>query len=79
MENGNFIFVWRNGGYWKMVLTTNKGETMKDGWVRNPGTSWKDTSKWTINKPAGFYSISNFKGKNQETVDEEAWERYTML
>ena len=70
LDNGNFIFVWKNGGYWKMVLTNNKGETLKDGWVR-PGAPWKDTSKWTINKPAGFYSISNFRGKDQATIDME--------
>ena len=50
-----------------MVLTNNKGETLKDGWVRH-GALWKDTSKGIIDKPAGFYSIFNFKRKNQAIV-----------
>ena len=61
LANGNFIFKWIDGGYWKMVLTTNDGNTIKDGYVRPDSSNWQDSSTWNTSEGPGFYSISNFK------------------
>ena len=61
LDNGNFIFLWRDGGYFKMVLTNNDGTKIKNGYLSDPGTTWKDTNTWNRNKDA--YSISNFTGR----------------
>ena len=61
LSNGNFIFVWKNGGLWKMVLTSNTGRFIKDGYVKNPGKTWKNPKTWTTHKPK-FYTIHGFHG-----------------
>ena len=60
LANDDFIFAWINDGYQKMVLTTNQGQTIRDGWVRS---TWMNSSTWSLD-PSGpnFYSISNFQG-----------------
>ena len=64
LENGDFIFYTRDDGKWKMVLTTNQGEPIKDGYVMEPGTNWKDPSTWTNREP-GDYFITNFNGRKR--------------
>ena len=63
--NGNFIFAFNydfHGTKWhKMVLTTNSGKFIQDGYVNTPKKDWKDPKQWT-NVYKKFYDISNFHG-----------------
>ena len=61
LDDGTFIFVWFDGNNKKMVQTTNKGQTIKAGYLGISSESWKDPSTWTDN--GVFYRIENFKGK----------------
>ena len=61
LNDGTFIFVWVNTGFRKMVLTTNKGMTIKVGYLGASSESWKDPSTWIDN--GSFYDIKNFKGR----------------
>ena len=61
LDNGNFIFSWKDGSYRKMVLTKNDGTEIKHGYVTHPGTTWKDPITWK-KMTIFYYSISNFKG-----------------
>merc|ERR1711962_935850 len=61
LSNGNFMFRWINGGYFKMVLTTNTGRYIKDGYVKSPGKTWKNPATWTNHSPK-FYTIVGFHG-----------------
>ena len=61
LANGNFIFLWKNAPYFKMVLTTNTGKYIKDGYVKFPGKTWKNPATWTNHSPK-FYTIVGFHG-----------------
>ncbi len=62
LNNGNFIFMWRDDGYFKMVLTSNSGNKIKDGYVYAPGRTWKDPNTWeTARLRPNTYSITNFR------------------
>merc|ERR1712098_381630 len=43
------------------VLTSNTGRFIKDGYVKNPGKTWKNPKTWTTHKPK-FYTILGFQG-----------------
>ena len=60
LDDGSFIFVWVDGGTRKMVQTTNKGKTIKAGYLGKGSESWKDPSAWN---DYGLYRIKNFKGR----------------
>jgi len=78
LPDGNFIFVWRDEGYKKMVLTDNQGDILKAGYVRDAVPGWDNPATWT---PSGVdgrwgYTVTNFNGvakgedgsgKNSET------------
>ena len=66
LENGNFIFIWRDGATWKMLLTKNDGTTIKDGYVVDPGTNWNKPNSWSVTRlRPTYYSLNNFKGSYQ--------------
>ena len=55
LQNGDFIFSWRN----KMVLTDNQGCVKKWGMVEYGTMSWQDPSTW-ITYDSRQYTVSNF-------------------
>ena len=64
LKNGNFIFVWNNGPFKKMVLTENDGSVIEEGYMRLnqvDESNWKNSAIW-MHGSKGFYYISNFKG-----------------
>ena len=66
LNDGDFIFVWVNDGFRKMVLTTNKGITIKAGYLRTSSPeSWSNPSTWIDN--GSFYTIKNFRGRGRWT------------
>jgi len=78
LPDGNFIFVWRNEGYKKMVLTDNQGDILKAGYVRDAVPGWDNPATWTPSGVEGRwgYTVTNFNGvakgdkgsgKNSET------------
>jgi len=71
LHDHTFIFTWINDGFWKMVHTTNQGVTIKDGYLSNPGTTWKNTTSWTNVNPH-FYYISNFQGSGKSNCSKIA-------
>ena len=61
LDNGNMIFSWIDGGKMrKMVLATNHGNAIKDGYLPKQSTTWKDSDTWTT-RTAGLFTIKNFK------------------
>ena len=60
LENGNLIFSWLDGADRKMVLTTNTGNTIKDGHLGAGELEWTNPDSWKI-KSVGFYSIKHFQ------------------
>ena len=59
LSDGNFVFFWIDGGYRKMVLTRNDGETLQAGYLDSSSNNWRDPFDWIH----ADYTISNFKGK----------------
>ena len=55
----NFIFHWDDPPYRKLVLTTNDGGYIHDGYLYLPATTWTDINTW---KWAAIYTMKNFKG-----------------
>ena len=55
LEDNTFIFVWVNGGYRKMVQTSNQGATIKTGYITSSSPSWRNSSTWIDN--GSFYTI----------------------
>ena len=63
LNNGNFIFVWKDGKYMKMVLTQNDGRIIEDGYMLSDEvdkSNWKNSAIWKHGSK-GFYYIQNFK------------------
>ena len=70
LDNGNFIFIWSNRGYYKMVLTSNQGTQLHSGYVRVPSNTWeklwKDSSTWALaGGKADYYTIADFQGRGK--------------
>ena len=63
LDNGNFIFSWIDGSWRKMVLTSNTGTAIKDGYVSKDATNYKDTTSW---KSGPGYYLTNFKGPGEQ-------------
>ena len=61
LTNGQIIFTWSDGTDRKMVLTSNYGQTIKDGYLEmDSDKSWTDPDNWK-SKDSGTYSITNFQ------------------
>ena len=68
LTNGQIIFTWSDGTDRKMVLTSNYGQTIKDGYLKlDSDKSWTDPDNWK-SKDSGTYSITNFQPR-QGTTD----------
>merc|ERR1711937_850540 len=61
MPDSNFIFSWNDGEYRKMVLASNTGEQIKNGFLPQPAATWKDPNTWEPVAPSARYTISNCK------------------
>ena len=64
LDNGNFIFVWRDSPFMKMVLTQNDGSIIEEGYIfldEVEESNWKNSANWKHGSK-GFYYIEKFKG-----------------
>ena len=65
-DTGNFIFIWKNAGWWKMAVTSNQGKQLKCGYVKANSKSWLDQKTWaSVQTKNFFYIIKNFQGTGE--------------
>ena len=51
LGNGNFIFSWKDDGHRNMILTTNCGQEIKYGYIKDDSESnWNDPFVWKTDK-----------------------------
>ena len=60
LNTGQIIFSWLDGSDRKMVLTSNTGQPIKDGYLEASSNTWVNPDTWK-SKDSGSYSISNFQ------------------
>ena len=61
LPDGNFIFMWKRSNFWYLVLTSNDGQHLSDGWDDGNGFKKMKPDQWR-DKDTNAYSIANFKG-----------------
>ena len=59
LESGNIVFSWEDGENRKMVLTSNYGQPIKDGFLPTAESSWTNPDTWKT-QTKGLYTITNF-------------------
>ena len=67
LNNGNFIFIWRDSPFMKMVLTQNDGSYIEEGYMHLDEvdeSNWKNTKNWSHGSK-WFYYITNFQGNKR--------------
>ena len=64
LDDGNFIFWWLDGPIRKMVLTTNYGKQMQQGYLA-AAELWENPETWRTITNA-FYYIENFQPRQGE-------------
>lgn len=69
LPDGNFIFVWKDEGFKKLVLTDNQGDVLKAGYVRDAAPGWENPATWTPSGVEGRwgYTVTNFNGSANGT------------
>ena len=74
MKNLNFVFSWIDSNLRKMVLTSNDGRLLKNGYMKvsesmeeewnsfnmQMESKWKDPVNWK-DTDLGFYTVTNFR------------------
>ena len=58
-----FIFYLDDGGFRKMVLTTNTGAIVSSGYVSQSSTQWTEPFLWTYNPAYGLFAFRGYTGK----------------
>ena len=58
LDNGDIVFSAVNQGVRKMVLTSNHGATIKDGYLPEGESTWNQPDSWKSDTK-GIYSLSN--------------------
>ena len=61
LRNGNFIFALKSGCLWKLVLTSNNGRFIKNGYVRDGYGVWTNPASWR-KQALEVYTVFNFHG-----------------
>ena len=82
LDDGNIIFHWIDGEVTrKMVLTSNHGQTIKDGFLPVSESSWVNPDTWKT-ETKGLYAISKFtprQGKVYYHAVHEVFERPAQI
>ena len=62
LDNGNIIYSTTkdDGKTRKLILTSNHGNPLKDGYLPANDKSWRDPNTWK-SRTKGLYTISKFK------------------
>ena len=79
MKNLNFVFSWIDSNLRKMVLTSNDGRLLKNGYMKvsesmeeewnsfnmQMESKWKDPVNWK-ETDLGFYTVTNFRASQSK-------------
>ena len=67
MDDGNVIFQWIDGVTRKMVITSNYGSIIKDGFLPESDTSWRDPDNWKT-ETKGLFTITNYTPRQGKEI-----------